>query len=522
MTMSDASCSFFYATPYGQVSEAPLNPTSVDVTWMQGSSASLYDWMIPTGLSNRSDVEMWLHIHAAHNVSASENEYPTESPLVLLSECRLRLPCSHYAGALVHRSATVLVKKGVTDEVRVVYACEGASMLSLHERVYQWETQRLAYARDRVLLGVSGTASPHIIHVVTEETTHAAAVIAVQSVQHAPLVFHVRTGLAVRGGLAPPVAVLHLQWKPARETQRQQVFKAGCLTESLVGMISYDADRHASSFHLATLPLPYLSSVMPSETHVVLEMTTPSLHDADDDLVGACGLAQRLTYTRCAFTRKSLQLWPSLVETTATFEAAVEGAASRTTVDSGTNVTWRLCGRQRYEVVVREQHEGGAPSWSVGPVVKTRSWPVSDTTGAAVSRGGSNVAVAPASCTRALVGENHRVHCRPQLHVSHRFIPVLVRAEAARRCFLETSTTHTAHPPCAALHTTLLSAQCRRMMSAWWQSPPFPPSRWVCVATRCSLSEWILLFLISSAFSLVIRLLLRCGVVRRLCRHMSS
>ncbi|KPI86664.1 hypothetical protein ABL78_4279 [Leptomonas seymouri] len=502
------SCNFFYTSFSGGLTWTALHPTPVSASAVNHTSVTLHDWMYESDSSNSGAIEVWLLIHTEDKRSPSVGG-ASAFRSTLLAGCQVGLPCPRGAGALVLRSAAVFADGATENELRVVYACEGAGRVSLHEQVYRWVAQQLIYLKERVLLAVEGGTPPYTVYAVEEDSAQSGLVV-LQSNTHTH-VFHLRTGRAVRDGVVPPIAELPTQWSLAHDAQRRHSFRHGCITEGLVGLISYDPHRHTSTFHLSALPMPQLTTAPSAQARVLLEVTTPVLYDADGDLLAFCGVAQRLVYTRCRLTRTHLQLSPLMEQTAIVLEGRVEGAASGR-VDAPDSVTWHACGRQRYESAVRWQRSTDTAEWSVEPLHKVWSTPVLDVKSADDFE--STPTLFRSALKRALVGERRAIACSAEWRITQLLFR-FAGTDVKRSCFVRTSTLSSLNPPAGTMEAAFMSASCRRMATTWWQPSPSLPSRFVCAATHCSVSEWLLLCMVSCAVLLFIRLSLRCGVVQR-------
>lgn len=524
---STHACSFFYTSPGGRFPRVELHPTTVDATSLTRSSATLYDWMYADDASSEDGgvLQVWLRIETGKGDDDHQPSLPASvsmPPYSLFAKCRLHVPCaSGGGGTLVPHSTTILTDAAATtSQVLVVYACACMQKMSLHESVYRWRAHddgqhhryghRLVHERERLLLTVDGGAPPYAVHAITEASAHVALFL-LQTAQHS-YAFHLRTGQAVRDGRVPSMAAVHMQWPPAHSPPRQYNFQHGCLAGDLVAFILRDAHRHTSTLHLAALQ----SS---QRTRVLLEATTPTLNDADGALLAACGLAQRLVYTECTLTRTRSPVSPATEYTKVVLEARVESAVAGGTASAAEGVTWRPCGRQRYETVVRRLDGVGDVEWPVEPLVKVWSRPVAYT----------NSSLTAGDCrgfegqrARVVVGARRALSCSTHNSTERVFSCMATWPRRRRCCLLETQAAPSGQLLRVVDEPVFLSASCRRMSAMWWSAPPSLVSRWVCVVTHCSVLEWLLLCMIASVISLLIRLSVRYGVVHQmwLCTRM--
>lgn len=514
-----ASCSFFYASPHRRLSRFELRQTSVNAAAMQGTAAVFVDWMHDPNFSdnssnNGSGVEVWLRVYAGEPTPrAGQRHVAAAADLTLVAACRLRprCPSGAVASALVPRSTAVLANDAGHSDVRLTYACAGATQVFLHERVYRWTAEPqpqsqqslLRRVKERVLLALDNVAPPYAVHTVMESSGQSGLVV-LQAAQHV-FVFHLRAGASVQEGLLPSIAELHTQWQLTQAVaQHPHAFRQGCFSGTLMGLLSHDSDRHASTFHLAALLWPLAGAS--AQTRVLLEMTTPALHDADGDLAVACGLAQRLVYSWCDLTRTDLQLFPLLETTRVVLEVQVEGAVlGKAGGPSG--VMWQPCGRQRYEGAVRQRQGAlGTAEWSVEPLIKVWSRSQSESDDAHT--------LLTATSSRVSFGERQAIACVSTRRGKVASFSSLI-AQRGRDCFLAVSSFADAGLTQKQVSTPFLSAQCQLMESTWWQLPSSLPLQWVCDVTRCSLSDWLLLFLASCTISFFFRVYKRYGGWRR-------
>ncbi|GET89334.1 hypothetical protein, conserved [Leishmania tarentolae] len=246
----------------------------------------------------------------------------------------------------------------------------------------------------------------------------------------------------------------------------------------------------------------------------VLEMSTSTLHDADEALVPCCGLAQRVVYTDCALTRTHLHASPFLEVTKVVLRVQVEGASSRSaSLSPLSNVTWQWCGSQRYETtVIRLQRPlEGRLSWVVEPLRAVSSdLPCA---GSALDPAGATAAAAQRSSGAEPRSQMRYVACVTKGHfLSFSFYGDRFTGDASPRCSLTLSadtlgSAYRYYPRKAGgVHE---SHSCRRTFATWWQPPPLWLSHAACFITHCSLSELFVLYCLVLMACFLVRLLRR-------------
>ncbi|CAG9575249.1 conserved hypothetical protein [Leishmania major strain Friedlin] len=497
MDPTNIMCDFFHgdaASPRYQSSAKstfmPLLQTWVMPERLENSTATFLDALLYTDDSGTAVAQMWLQIDPddSHGLGGAQ------LLSFLVAACRAPLACPSQADVPIISGAAVLADDA-TSAVRqfhLVYPCVSGTNALLREVVHSWDGARLSVTRKRALLRVTGATAPYTATAVVNDAATAGVFILESGAYHRADAFHVRTDAAARQGLVPPVTVLQMRAPlPQRETYRS--LQHGCLTESLVGFVVHETHRQRSIFSLAAVPSAGAQALY-GAMDTVLEMSTAALHDADAALVPCCGLAQRLVYTDCALTRTLLHASPLLEVTQVVLRAHVEGALSRpTSLSSLSNVTWQLCGSQRYEAtVIRLQRPlEERLSWVVEPLRAVSSdLRCVDST---LNRAGAKATAARRSSDADPRSQMRCVTCVAETHFSSfslhggRFT-----GGVSRRCSLTLSadavcSVYPHHPRrTGGAHE---SRSCRRTSAAWWQPPPLWLSRTACFITHCSLFE---------------------------------
>ncbi|TPP40832.1 hypothetical protein CGC21_9150 [Leishmania donovani] len=356
MGPTNIMCDFFHgdaASPRYQSSAkstfTPLLQTWVKPERLENSTAVFLDALLYTDDSGAAVAQIWLRIDPddSHGLGAA----PLFSFLV--AACRAPLVCPSQADVPIISGAAVLADDA-TSAVRqfhLVYPCVSGTNALLREVVHSWGGARLSVTRKRALLRVAGATAPYTATAVVNEAATAGVFVLESGAYHRADAFHVRTDAAARQGLVPPVTVLQMR-APLPQSETYRSLQHGCLTESLVGFVVHEPYRQRSIFSLAAVPSAGAQALY-GEIDTVLEMSTAALHDADEALVPCCGLAQRIVYTGCALTRTQLHASPLLEVTQVVLRVHVEGALSRpASLSPLSNVTWQLCGSQRYEATV--------------------------------------------------------------------------------------------------------------------------------------------------------------------------
>ncbi|TPP48814.1 hypothetical protein CGC20_26165 [Leishmania donovani] len=331
MGPTNIMCDFFHgdaASPRYQSSAkstfTPLLQTWVKPERLENSTAVFLDALLYTDDSGAAVAQIWLRIDPddSHGLGAAPG------------------------AAVLADDATSAVR-----QFHLVYPCVSGTNALLREVVHSWGGARLSVTRKRALLRVAGATAPYTATAVVNEAATAGVFVLESGAYHRADAFHVRTDAAARQGLVPPVTVLQMR-APLPQSETYRSLQHGCLTESLVGFVVHEPYRQRSIFSLAAVPSAGAQALY-GEIDTVLEMSTAALHDADEALVPCCGLAQRIVYTDCALTRTQLHASPLLEVTQVVLRVHVEGALSRpASLSPLSNVTWQLCGSQRYEATV--------------------------------------------------------------------------------------------------------------------------------------------------------------------------
>ncbi|CBZ27801.1 conserved hypothetical protein [Leishmania mexicana MHOM/GT/2001/U1103] len=522
-------CDFFYgdaAPPHYQSSAksafTPLLQTWVKPEWLENSTAAFLDAMLYTDDSGAAVAQVWLRIDPddSHGLGAAP-------PLsFLVAACRAPLVCPSQANAPIISGAAVLADDA-TSAVRqfhLVYPCVSGTNALLREVVHNWDGVRLSVTRKRALLSVAGATAPYTATAVVNEVATAGVFVLESGGHHRADAFHVRTDAAARQGLVPPVTVLQMR-APLSQGETYRRLQHGCLTESLVGFVVHEPYRQCSIFSLAAVPSAGAQALY-GKMHTVLEISTAPLHDADEALVPFCGLAQRLVYTDCTLTRTLLHASPLLEVTRVVLRVQVEGALSRpASLSPLSNVTWQLCGSQRYEAtVVRLQRPlEERLSWVVEPLRAVSS--DLQCVGSALNR-----AEAKATAARGCSDSDPRSQMRCVTCVAEAHFSSFSRhgghftGGVSRRCSLTLSADAICsvyrHQPRTegGAHE---SRSCRRTSATWWQPPPLWLSRTACSITHCSLFELSALYCLVLVLSFLV-LLLRRGRGRDRLAHRDS
>ncbi|KAG5477102.1 hypothetical protein LSCM1_05443 [Leishmania martiniquensis] len=510
-------CNFFYVGAASRQRERAAGSTSMPLhrTWvkpqlLQNSTATFLDTILYTDGDGVAVAQMWLRVNPGdrHGLDAAPE------PSSLVAACHVALVCPNRTEVPVISGAAVLAD-GATSAAahfHLVYPCAGRSDASLREVVHTWNGMRLSVTRRRALVSVAGTSAPYAATVVVSEAATTGVFVLESGVHHRTDAFHVRTGAAARQGLVPPVTVLQMR-APLTEGKTQRSFRHGCLSESLVGFIAQEPDRRRSIFSLAAVPSAD-AHVLYEGVQILLEMGTAAFHDADEALVPCCGLVQRLVYTDCALRRTQLHASPLLEATQVVLTVRVEGALSRSaSLWPFGNVTWQLCGSQRYEATVTRLQRPleGRLSWVVEPL---RS--VSLGQPCVGSASGSAVVAAKAtqgSCAAERKGQMRCVTCAAEEHSL-----LFSRQGGVRiggvgfRCSLTPSagaicSAHQQYSPATAASHESLS--CRRKAAMWWHPPPLWLSRTACSITHHSLSELSVLYCLVFIICFLVHLLRR-------------
>ncbi|KAG5477366.1 hypothetical protein LSCM4_04585 [Leishmania orientalis] len=509
-------CDFFYVDAASRRRQRSAEATfmSLSQTWvkpelLENSTATFLDAILYTGGNGVAVAEMWLRVDPddRHELDAA----PQLSSLV--AACRVPLVCPGRGDLPIISGAAVLTEDATSavGQFHLVYLCAGGTDASLREMVHAWDGIQLSVTRKRALLSVEGTAAPYTVTAVVNEAATAGVFVLESGAHHRADAFHVRTDAAARQGLVPPVTVLQMR-SPLTEGKTQRSFRHGCLTESLVGFVLQEPDRRRSIFSLAAVPSAD-AQVLYEDMQTVLEMSTAALHDADEALVPCCGLAQRLVYTDCALARTQLHASPLLEATQVVLTVRVEGALSRSaSLSPLSNVTWQLCGSQRYETtVIRLQRPlEERLSWVVEPL---RAVPLDQPcVGSASASAGAAAAATQGNSGAERRSQMRCVTCAAGEHfLFSRQVGHGIGGDG-RRCSLTPTagaicSAHRHYPPVTG--ATRESRNCRRIAAVWWHPPPLWLSRAVCGITHYSLSELSVLYCVIVTVCSLAHLLLR-------------
>ncbi|CAJ1009290.1 hypothetical protein Q4I28_004604 [Leishmania naiffi] len=518
MGSTNIMCDFFYVdavSPHRQRNVrphfAPLSQTWVKPELLENSTATFLDSILYTDCNGTAAAQMWLRVDSDHYRQLGA----ALSVSSLVAACRVPLVCPSRADVPIIGGAAVLVDDAspVAGQFHLIYPCVSSTDTSLREVVHSWNGVQLSVTRKRALLSVAGTTPPYAATVVVNEAATAGVFVLEWGAYHRADAFHVRTDAAVRQGLVAPVTVLQMRAPLVEGETTPRSLRHGCLTESLVGFIVHEPYRQRFIFSLASIPSAD-AHVSCGEMQIVLEMSTATPYDADEALVPCCGLAQRLVYTGCALTRTHLYASPLLEVTQVVLSVHVEGALSRPSpLSPMSNVTWRLCGSQRYEAtVIRLQRPlEERPSWVVGPLRAVSS--NQPCVGSTLDHAGSVATLARGSSDAESRSQMRRVTCAVEEHFS-----TFSRPEGgavggvSHRCSLTPSagaiySTYSHRPQIVG--TMHESRSCRRMAATWWQSPPLWLSRTACRITNYSLFELSALYALIVIVCFFAHLLLR-------------
>ncbi|KAG5502964.1 hypothetical protein JKF63_04737 [Porcisia hertigi] len=512
------TCGFFYG---GDVSQrhrnnarsafVPLSHTWVMPELLANSTVTFLDAIFYTDGSGEAVAQVWLRVNPGNDAELDA----ALSSSSLVAACRVPLGCPSRTDIPVINAAAVLTGDATpaVGQFHFVYPCVSGADTSLREMVHRWDGGRLSMTRKRALLSVTDTRAPYIATAVVSEFGTAGFFVVVSGGYHRPDAFYVRTDAAARQGLIPPVRVLQIQ-ALLTQTERHRSLRHGCLTESLVGLVVYEPYRQRSIFSLAAVP-SVGEKTLYDEVRTVMEMSTATLHEADEAFIPCCGLAQRLVYSECALTRTQLHAFPLLEVTQVALTVRVEGALSRpASLSPMSNVTWQLCGSQRYETTVsrRQRALEGQLSWLVEPFRTVSS-------SKRCVEGASEQAPAAEVTARGVIGAHQRFQTRCVTCVSGGYSSSLMRQEGpliggvdcgGGSLALSVGASCSTYPDRSnTVETMHASRICRRITATWWQPPPLWVSRTACRRIHHSLFELSALYILVVVVCLLFHLLLR-------------